>query len=361
MELGHPDGLQAEWATTAAITRELRVKHPLVNDAIERHDWHRAIQLLNDHCHENPTIAHALIATCARHAGLDEVALHSARLSLSLDSLQSDVLGHLWSCLTLFQMDEEATATAKLRATLYPQDIGALRDLFDSALLSNDFDTAYRELHALIAHSTTATGALRYVFRYIDHTRDWSKAPHYFNELLPERPSGESLTQYGEILTELSRFDEALPHLERAMQLSPQDSDTVLAYARGLARSGDETGALRFLQTVLSDSSRTDSLDARLLMVTLLSEILCRTGRTAEAINLWPEPEAFTEELLTKVGPRPFIEFAYCLISVARIPEARLIQRLIGERFQEMHTVREFHEIMAQLDHPSDSPMHPDR
>ncbi len=348
MLLGHPDALTAEWMMAGLLAKPFRGRHQAAFELLDRGAWREAITEFeaiakDDRLHGNATLAYLL-----RRGGDPVKGVEACKASLAQDPLQADVYSHLWSFLTALRMDYEARIVAQTRLLQFPQDIAACHDGLDSSLLLEDFASANHFLLGALCNTQNFNTALKCLFKYYEAVRDWTALRRHFEEVLPflRAPTPETLVLYGEVLTELGDFAAAHPVLERAVGATPESPDGVLAYARSLARAGDETQAAKFLMTVLGDRNRIDGIEDRLLLISLLSEILSRTGQPREALKLWPSLAEFTPELLAKVGPRPFVEFGYCLLQAGEPKALRWLEHLVSSQFPEMHLVKEFRQIV---------------
>ena len=350
MLLGHPDALTAEWMMGGLLAKPFRTRHARTFALLDRGALTEAIAEFEQIAKDEPIHGNATLAYLLRRGGDPLRGVEACKASLAGDSLQSDVYSHLWSFLTALGMDAEARTVAQSRLMQYPQDTAAYYDGLDSSLLLEDYATAHTFLMGALCNSQNINSALKCLFKFYEATRDWVSLREHFEEALPalRTPTPETLVLYGELLTELGDFAAAHPVLERAVGATPESSDGVLAYARSLARAGQEPQAAKFLMTVLGDKHRIDGIEDRLLIISLLSEILSRTGYPREALKLWPSFAEFTPELLARVGPRPFIEFGYCLLQAGDLRALRWLEQLVSSQFPEMHIVKEFRAIVLE-------------
>lgn len=348
MLLGHPDALTAEWLMAGLLAKPFRMRHQKAFELLDRGAWPQAVSEFQAIAKDEPLHGNATLAYLLRRGGDPVQGVEACKASLARDPLQADVYSHLWSFLTTLGMDHEARIVAQTRLLQFPQDVAACHDGLDSSLLLEDLPSASHFLWGALCNSQNFNTALKSLFKYYEALRDWATLRHHFEAILPflRAPTPETLVLYGEVLTELGDFVAAHPVLERAVGATPESPDGVLAYARSLARAGEETQAAKFLMTVLGDRHRIDGIEDRLLLIALLSEILSRTGRPREALQLWPALAEFTPELLAKVGPRPFVEFGYCLLQAGEPKALRWIEHLVSSQFPEMHIVKEFRTIV---------------
>ena len=360
MLLGHPDALAAEWSVTGLLSKAFRARHARAFSLLERGALKEAIAEFQRIAIDEPLHGNATLAYLLRRGGDPLLGVEACKASLAVDPMQSDVYAHLWSFLTALGLDAEARIVAQSRLMQFPQDTAAYYDGLDSSLLIEDYPAAYSFLMGALCNAQNINTALKCLFKFYEATRDWPTLRTHFEEALPalRGPTPETLILYGELLTELGDFAAAHRVLERAVGATPESSDGVLAYARSLARSGQESEAAKFLMTVLGDRNRVDGIEDRLLIIALLSEILSRTGRPREALTLWPPFAEFTPELLARVGPRPFIEFGYCLLQAGETHSLLWLERLVTAQFPEMRIVKEFREIVRRQLAPSSPTQH---
>lgn len=349
--LGHPDALEAEWNIQSLLARPFREKYPEVFERIERGDRLRALMLLRNVRDREPLHANAILAYCLRTANEPLEGLETCQATLKLDPHQSDVLGHMWAYLTQLRRDQEALETAKTRIREYPQDPQAYTDALDSALLVGDLAAAGRFAHQYLIHSVNTHTALKNLFKYYESIHDWTTLKQFFELITPLQRAltPETLVLYGEALIELHEHTAAEKILNRALAAAPQETDPILSYGRLLARRGDEREAIRFLQSVLADRNRRDDIPQQLLLRALLSELLRNTENLIEAVSVWDECPAFDADAAEKVGPRPFVEYGYCLAETGELEEALSIKNSLHELFPHEPVVNEFADRLNSL------------
>lgn len=341
---GHPDGFDAELYATSLIAKTLRDKYPETFQHIQRGEGARALTILRAIRSEEPLHANAALAYCLRSTQQPEEGIDACMTALSLDRYQSDVYGHLWAFYTQLGRDTEALSVATEHIMHYPFHAPAYMDALDSCLLLGRIEEAgwYARMYLTLAVNLHA--ALKNLFKYFEATRDWETGLHYFDSIVAclRAPTPETLTLHGELLTEMAQFERAEQKLERAVEADPGSVEAILAYARSQARAGNESAAIKFLQTVLKDPSRVDVVEQQMLLVSLLSELLRNTDQLDEAAALWPAAELFDGTLLKRVGPRPVMEAACCYFERGERDAARQLARLAEAEFPQEFVVKHY-------------------
>lgn len=340
--LGHPDALQAEWQAVSMAGRPFRLSRRAAFAALQDGDFEKALELLRREpasCRE----ALASAAYCLRRLGRHRECRDVCLAALHNDVCQSDLLAHLWAAHTALGDDQAAQATARLHLQLYPLNPQACLDALDSALLRQDFEQARRYALSYPAQTLNLNSALSGLFKYYDLRRDWRTLLQWYDALLPllRAPIPQVLVEYGETLTELGRYDQALTALERALRAEPASALTALAYGRTLARSGDTDGAIRLIATVMHDWHRRDSSAEWLLLAAFLSELLRNTGNLPAALELWQCVGPLDTSSVAVAGIRPLVEYAYCLASAGRQAEATMFARFLHAEAADAYVVQE--------------------
>jgi tetratricopeptide (TPR) repeat protein len=350
-ELGHLDAHDAVRSVSLVASQPFRARYPQIFRLIESGEPHRALPLLFAAREKEPLYANVALAYCLRNAGRPMEGIAACEEVLEQHPVQPDVFSHYWSYLTALQRDDEALAIAQRRLALYPFDAAAYNEALDSALLLGKMELAFWYAHGALVVSRDPEAGLRSLFKLHEATRTWQELQPYYDTVLPllPSPSVKVLTEQGETLIELSRFKEAFAMLERALRIAPDHAPTVLAYGRGLARSGKEREAVRFMSTVIGDTNRCDSLSDRYLIVSLMSELLRNTESIDEALALWPRQEEFTPELLAAVGPRPFVEYAACLLGIGQEQDAAKLYSQLDAEFHDLPIVERLRTVLVEL------------
>jgi tetratricopeptide (TPR) repeat protein len=312
--LGHPDGLEAEWATSSYKAQSFREKHSEAFDHIQNGEPLRSLTVLRTLKKEAPLLANAALAYCLRGANEPLEGMEAAAAALQCDPHQSDVYGHLWSYFTELEQDQRALEVARLHLHHYPLNPQAYIDALDSALLLGRTREAWWYCQGYLLQAVNLNTALKNLFKYYEYCRNWDKLGDYFSQIMEvmRAPTPATLTQYGETLIEQNKFSQAFTVLERALMADPGSTTTVLAYGRALAQSNQINEAIKFIYSVLGDKNRIDSDSEYFLLVAFLSELLRNSGQLPQALKLWPPEDWFDMQLLQAIGPRPFVEYVYC-------------------------------------------------
>ena len=349
--LGHPEAFDAAIQVSNLAARPFRKAYPEIFHLIAQNRYTDVIPLLQSVSEEFSLEAGTVLAYVLRHAHLPHLGEQICHELLEKEPYLVDVYGHLWSFQTAQHKDEEALNTALARLSYYPNDPQAYADALDSALLLSDINCATWMTHGYLINAVNLQTALKHIFKLAEHTSTWSTASQQFAEIFStlRAPTPETLTLYAEILTELGDFDPSQRHLERAMMAAPEDVGVVLSYGRNLAQSGKEQEAIQFMATVLNDQSRNDHPIDRVLLLTLLSELLRNTGNLPEAHRLWDTHVKLNRSLLREVGPRPFIEYIYCLIECGECERALTYYKWIDESSEFDFMLRELRETLQEM------------
>lgn len=346
---GHPDALEAEWKTSAFLTRELRQAYPEAFNHIDRGEPLRALTVLRSICDQYPPHAAAILAYCLRAAGVPDEGIKLCKQALRFDSEQSDVYGHLWSYYNDLKQDDSAYAIARLHLQHYPTSAQAYLDALDSALITNRLEVADAMVHGYLLHTDNICLALKQLFKYFEAKREWQTLKHYFEIMSASaaRLTPELHALHGEVLVECDDFSVAADKLDLALRAAPQDAQIVLAYARMLARANKLAEATRFMTSVMNDWNRTDDKAQWYLMVAFLSELLRNQGLLDEALRLWQEDQQIGPALLNAAGPRPLVEYSYCLAESGLQEAAKSVCDLVQTEFSETYIVQQL-ELMQK-------------
>ena len=354
-QLGHPDALNAEWKMQSMLAKPLRERYPEVFFQIQNGDRLRALTVLRAIRHEHPLHGNATLAYCLRSANCPEEGIEVCHAALAKDPDQSDVYGHLWTFHTQLNQDEQALSVAKERIWRYPMDPQAAVDALDSALLLNELELAYCLTQLYLLHASNFNLALKHLFKYAEQSHAWAEQRLQYEALFPHMraKTPETKVQYAETLIELKDFQSAFNTLEEALRSNPERVETVLAYGRALARSGELDGAIRFISSVVNDHNRTDTPDQQLLLMSLLSELLRYSDQLEEALHLWQQAPRLDATALHELGPRQFVEFACCLAESGDIVAAREMVDLLNPQYSHDPLVRQVDEALHELTYPS--------
>lgn len=317
--LDHPRALAEEWEAISRITKPFREQFSAEFEHIRRGERFRALTTLRQAAEQHPLTGCAVLSYCLRGAGVPQEGLAAAQKSLSLNPNQADVLNNKWSYETELSLDSEAAETARRHVERYPTDPAGNINAIDSALLLGNLDQAKNLVRRYQVIAPGLERWLEQIFKVCEQREEWQELAQIFDRYasLLRAPTVRVLTLHGETLLEVERFDEAFAQFERALAADPSDGQLVTGYARALARAGREDQAEGLLRTVLGDPRRRDIGEHRVFIVTTLAEIMRRTGRPAEALELF-EKELATDivELSAKVGPLPALERIESLIAV---------------------------------------------
>ncbi len=348
---GHPDAFDAEVKATAAIGSHFRLQNPGIFQCITEHRFADAARQLRALLPQYPQDANAVLAYCLRREGLYAEGIKACTSALECDLRQPDVLGHLWACRTSCKLDNEALQSARLHLQLYPLNPAAFTDALDSSVLLGDKLRARWFALGYLVQAVNLYTALQNLFKYHELCRDWETLNRYYEAVLPalRAPTPQVLTEYGEALVETGRFGEALEALDRAMRAAPDSPETVLAYGRALAKSGDPHAAIRLISSAIGDGGRRDVEPQRMLMITFLSELLRNTGNLQEALELWERAGAPEPRRAPIFGVRPLVEYTYCLAASQRYTRALMLTRFLKAEAPEQYVVQELEEKLRAV------------
>ncbi|MCB0338595.1 MAG: tetratricopeptide repeat protein [Bdellovibrionales bacterium] len=347
-QMGHPDGFKSELIAWSKATQNFREENFLPFGALDRGNRTGALIHLRALRKKDPILANGPLAYCLRGTPYDLEGIEVCYEGLMLDGEQADLYGHLWSFLTERENDSEALRIAQDHIRLYPEDLSALTNGIDSALLLGKETLAKYYSHAYLTRAVNLNSALYNLFKVFEPSRNWTQLNEFFLFIVPLMRACTPRTLYlqGEILLELGEMDPAFEYLERAMRAAPEDAQTLLAYGRALGRAGRYEEAIQFISTVVADKNRDDDIGYQTLFLKLLSELLRYQGRSQEALAVWPNRTQFSPSFLSAVGPQPFVEYAICLYENGYMVEARQVLNLVEQKFPRERSVLAIVEIM---------------
>ncbi|MCB0324061.1 MAG: hypothetical protein KDD69_10825 [Bdellovibrionales bacterium] len=320
-----PDKLLAAQSREA---KPFRDQFPEVFDWIRRGERLRALTTLRGVAPLHPLVGNAILSYCLRNIGAPEEGLRACEASLNQNPYQPDVLSNMWSFLVELEMDEEAKAIAARHLSLFPSDLSAISNYIDALLLTGDIESALLNAHRYLIESPELQQSIKQLFKVYERAELWPELAALLDEmmLIVTGPTSETLSYYGEALIEVERFAESEEQFERALVIEPGNAKVVLGYGRALARAGREDDAIRLLRTVLSDPNRIDKPQDKIFVVTLLAEILRRTGTPEASLESFREYLGYDVFELTKAaGPFPALEYTESLLLLRRLNEAQTI------------------------------------
>lgn len=342
--LDHPSALTEEWEAISRVSKSFRETYKDAFEQIERGEKFRALTILRRAAEDNPLIGNAVLSYCLRSAGVPEEGLKAAQTSLKLNRNQADVLNNKWSYETELALDGDAAKTADDHMRRYPLDLNANINAIDSALLLGNHSHAVSLVWRYHILAPRIERSLEQLFKVYEQQEAWRELTAVYERYARfiKAPTVRTLTNHGEALLELGSYEEAFAKFERALAADPSDAAVITAYARGLARADREDQAEALLRTVLSDPRRSDLGEHRVFIVTTLAEVLRRTGRAEQSIELFGK-EIATDliELSEKVGPLPAIEYIEALSEAGDIEAARTAASRLAELWPEDPYVRD--------------------
>lgn len=348
---GHPDGFEAVIASNAATSRAFLQRFPDLDAILKQGEPLRALTHLRTLKAEHPLDANILLAYALLKAGEPMEGLAACEAALAIDPLLPDVHGHRWNYLFQQERDQEACCAAGEHIRLFPMNLRPYTDGLDASILSGELSAAWWYANQYIVQAVNLHTALKNLFKYFEVTREWSLLERHFDTITPllRAQTAETLTLHAETLIEVGSFEEAFKLLEQALRAAPERVDTILSYCRGYARMGDLDGAIKLLSTVMNDPSRDDRTTDRFLMLSLLSELYRSVGDLQSAAAIWPDGSTFNAELLQVVGPRPFVEVAYCYAEAGALTDANRVLTLLLEEYKDIFVVQELQDTLAKL------------
>lgn len=331
------------------LTKPLRIRYPTVFAHIEHGEAHRALTALRAAISEFPITGAAVLAYCLRHSGNPTEGLTVATQSLEALPVQSDTLGHKWLFHVELGEDKKALETATGHLMYYPTDPAASSHCIDSLLLCGRIQDALTmtQYYAIVTQNTER--ALYYFFRVLEQANSWKELVRHFEARLKfiRAPIPATLCYYGEALTECERLDDAIAIFNRAMAIAPENAEVVLGLSRTLCRANREDEAKEFLQTVLKDKNRTDSIDGRAFFVTLLAEIQRRTGYPHDSLETFSTYLSNDLVTLSKtIGPFPALEYIESLLEINDMPKARAMIQELSAIWPDDQFVKEVWQIL---------------
>lgn len=340
---GHPDAPLAEEHLAAIIMKEFWEQYPETYYHIQNGEPLRALTVLRGIRNEFPGRAGAALASCLREAGEMSEGVDVCEASLSRDPHQPAVFRHLWSYYTELVRDSDALDSSLRHLQQYPFSAEAYANAADSALLLDHPKEARWHILGHLIHTTDLNEAMNNLFKYYEQIREWDELCEQFDTLFSvfKEPSPQTLTLYGEALIEKGDFSNAFEVLERALRIAPEYTNAVLAYGRILAKSGKLDEAAKFVSTVMQSCTGTKTGPDWYLIISFLSELLRNGGDAAGALKFWTSDDNFCESLLDTVGPRPFVEYAYCLAETGSSRHALALCKLLSDMFPMLYIVAE--------------------
>lgn len=333
---GHPLAFERELEVQALLAKPLHGEYPEVFDWIRRGERGRALFTLRDMARKYPEEGNAILSYALRNFAQAEEGLRAAEESLSINPRQTDVHANRWAFLVESDQKTKLIEASSSHLRHYPQDPVAQRNLVDSLIAGEEFESAIVAAHFHLIFAQNSQNAIQTVFSAYEAIEEWDLLAALLDRIMNSLrgPTAKTLCLYGECLTEVARFDESFSSFEQAMCLEPGNANVALGFARALARADEEHMAIDLLSSVLADPNRIDKKHERALLISLLGEILRRTGNWEQALLRF-ESE-FGESLHESVdfaGPMPALEYSESLLLAGRTTEARELLTYVQRKF----------------------------
>src|SRR5213595_104421 len=209
-----------------------------------------------------------------------------------------DASGYLTQSLQpTFSLREEARKAAETALTLQPNlgEAVLAKGLYHYACLK-DYDTAvnyFEQAYRLLPNNSRIPQSLAYVERRRGH---WDTSEVYFNQAEKLDPRNVSLlSQHARSYICLRRFPEALAKLEQILNITPDDTDTLVLKARIAQAEGDLPRASALLAPLRLGADYANALETQVYQAILesrpaaviaqLKEILAKPDRALGYYN----------------------------------------------------------------------------
>ena len=98
---------------------------------------------------------------------------------------------------------------------------------------------------------------------------------------------------------------------------------------------------MNFLRTVIFDRKSSENTELQWLFISMLSEIYRNQGHLLEALELWKDMSDNLQDILQEAGPRPLVEYAYCLAEWGDMENAKAISELLSSAYSNYYIVHE--------------------